>query len=152
MSDNRVHPAFAPLTRRAGLRVRAAGLCTELTDDSEQLGLLLDVSETGIRVERPHRLRPTPGRERVVQLEFEHPGIDELVWAKGVIRFDKLEPVRENGRVAGARRTSGVEIVAAASRHLRMLREFVLDLRTRDEADPLEVVHDSMWSSAFALG
>jgi len=141
-----MHPAFSPITRRAGLRVRAEGLCTELTGDDEQLGLLLDVSETGIRVERPHRAQVSNRRERVVQLEFEHPGIDELVWAKGVIRFDKLEPVREHGRITSARRTSGVEIVAAATRHLRMLREYVLDLRERQAQSTM------MWSTALAIG
>ena len=118
------------LSRRAGLRVGAVGLCNELAEEDEQLGLLLDVSEAGLRIERPHRVMRSRGNERVVQLEFEHPAVDELIWAKGVIRFDRLEPVRDELAVTRVRRTSGVEIVAAASRHLRLLREFVLDLRT----------------------
>ncbi len=118
------------LTRRAGLRVVAGGLCNELADEDEQLGLLLDVSETGLRIERPHRVMGSRGKERVVQLEFEHPAVDELIWAKGVIRFDRLEPVRDETFVTRVRRTSGVEIVAAAAKHLRLLREFVLDMRT----------------------
>jgi len=140
------------LSRRGGLRVRAGGLCTEITEDAEQLGLLLDVSEAGIRLERPHRVAPRGHRERVVQLEFEHPGTDELIWAKGVIRFDKLEPFRD-GAATKVRRTSGVEIVAAATRHLRLLREFVLDLRAK-VAPPIASCDAplSFWSTAFRLG
>ena len=131
MSDKKCHQdAGSPLSRRGGMRVHASGLCTEVADESEQLGLLLDVSEAGVRIERPH----LPGmrrqrRERVVQLEFEHPAVDELVWAKGVIRFDQLEPFDDGSGIRRVRRTSGVEIVAAASRHLKILREFVLDTR-----------------------
>ncbi|MEO6954178.1 MAG: PilZ domain-containing protein [Polyangia bacterium] len=130
MSDKNWTAPSSLISRRAGLRVAAGGLCTELAEDDEQLGLLLDVSEVGIRIERPHRLMKVRGRERVVQLEFEHPAVDELIWAKGVIRFDKLEPIRDEHDVTRVRRTSGVEIVAAASKHLRLLREFVLDLRS----------------------
>ena len=136
----------AGLSRRGGLRVEAQGLCTEITADAEQLGLLMDVSEVGIRLERPLSIQHARnGRERIVQLEFEHPCVDELIWAKGVIRFDKLEPARQaDGRVQ-VRRVSGVEIVAAAGRHLRLLRDFVLDLRK-------EVEYQPFWSTAFRLG
>ena len=155
MSDNLRTAAFSSdsaLSRRGGLRVRAGGLCTEITHDQEQLGLLLDVSEAGIRLERPLQLTRRTTRERVVQLEFEHPGIDELIWAKGVIRFDKLEPFRDGGATK-VRRTSGVEIVAAATRHLRLLREFVLDLRTKI-APPIASCDApaSFWSTAFRIG
>jgi hypothetical protein len=146
------------LTRRGGLRASAAGLCTEISEDTEQLGLLLDVSEHGLRLERPLAPSRARARERVIQLEFEHPAVDELIWAKGVIRFDRLEPLRET---AGTRvkRTSGVEIISAASRHLRLLREFVLDLRygltSRLPFVPTADVRDDMapfWSTAFRLG
>jgi hypothetical protein len=135
------------LSRRGGLRVVAQGLCSEINQEDEQLGLLVDLSEHGLRLERPHVPQPRMGRERVVQLEFEHPAVDELIWAKGVIRYDKLEPTRD-GASTKVRRISGVEIVSAASRHLRMLREFVLDLRVgmADRALP------TFWSTAFRLG
>lgn len=135
------------LSRRAGLRASAQSLCNEIAEDEEQLGLLLDVSEHGLRLERPHQWTQRRCRERVVQLEFEHPAVDELIWAKGVIRFDKLEPIRKDGRVASVRRTSGVEIVSAASRHLRLLRDYVCDLRRAlPEPEPM------IWSTALRLG
>jgi hypothetical protein len=135
------------LSKRSGLRVDAGGLCTEITGDKEQLGLLVDVSEHGLRLERPHTPQIRGPRERVVQLEFEHPAVDELIWAKGVIRFDKLEPMREQGKVK-VRRTSGVEIVSAASRHLKLLREFVCDLRKNVQKEEIQ----PFWSTAFRLG
>ena len=138
----------AVLSRRGGMRVSASGLCTEFAADTEQLGLMLDVSETGIRLERPlSGPSAMARRERVVQLEFEHPGIDELIWCKGVIRFDRLEPFRQTEGPVRVRRVSGVEIVAAAGRHLRMLRDFILDLRTA--AEPALA---PFWSTAFRLG
>jgi hypothetical protein len=137
----------AALSRRGGLRVDAEGLCTEIASDTEQLGLLVDVFEVGVRLERPLTgASPLKVRERVVQLEFEHPGIDELIWCKGVIRFDKLEPERHAGGTR-VRRVSGIEIVSAASRHLRMLRDFILDLRRAPEPEPAP-----FWSTAFRLG
>ena len=135
------------LSRRGGLRVNAGGLCTEIAEDKEQLGLLLDVSEHGLRLERPHTPQIRGPRERVVQLEFEHPAVDELIWAKGVIRFDKLEPMRDEGKIK-VRRTSGVEIVSAASRHLRLLRDFVCDLRRSVQTEEIQ----PFWSTAFRLG
>jgi hypothetical protein len=166
MSDNTHLRSFNPnpdtLTRRGGLRARASGLCTEIAGDAEQLGLLLDVSEGGLRLERPHTKFGGPRglpRERVVQLEFEHPAVDELVWAKGVIRFDRLEPMRDGMGPTRVLRTSGVEIVAAAGKHLRLLRDFVLDLRASLREEGLKALHRSaavedapLWSTAFRLG
>jgi hypothetical protein len=148
MSDNiriQTGKGREALSRRGGLRVDAEGLCTEISEDAEQLGLLLDVSELGLRLERPYQPM-TRMRDRVVQLEFEHPGVDELLWVKGVIRFDKLEPAPA-GRVT---RTSGIEIVAAAGRHLRLLRDYVAELRHR--LTPVEPEWQAGWSTGFRLG
>ncbi len=168
MSDNiRFRPSSLTndsLTRRGGVRAKATGLCTEISGEAEQLGLLLDVSESGLRLERPHMGLGGPRglpRERVVQLEFEHPAVDELIWAKGVIRFDKLEPLKDGMGPTRVLRTSGVEIVAAAGRHLRLLRDFVLDLRASLRKEGLLALHGSappveadapFWSTAFRLG
>jgi hypothetical protein len=99
-------------------RVPVSGLCNALVDEQDQYALLVDVSAHGLRLERPLRGRAEGG---LVQLEFELPGVDEILWAKGEIRFDRL---RLQGR-AQAVRTTGVRIVAAASRHLGLLRDWV---------------------------
>jgi hypothetical protein len=64
-----------------------------------------------------------------LQLEFEVPQVDEIVWATGEICFDELwrvAPDEETG-FAGMLRTSGIRLVAAAERHKRMLRDYVIE-------------------------
>ena len=95
-----------------------ASLCNAVVGEHDQFALVVDLSERGLRLERPLRGR---GEGRIVQLEFEIPEVDEIVWAKGEICFDQLragEPTRPV-------RATGVRLVAAASRHLRMIRDYV---------------------------
>jgi len=81
--------------------------------------MLVELSPNGVRLERP-----LVGRREgsIVQLEFELPDADEIIWAKGEVCFDRY---RRTHDAPGAVRTTGVRLVAAASRHLRMLREWV---------------------------
>jgi hypothetical protein len=89
-------------------------------DEREQLGLVVELSAAGLRLERPLHGRRAG---RIVQLEFELPEVDEIVWAKGEICFDRY---RRTPDAPGPVRTTGVRLVAAASRHLRMLRDWVM--------------------------
>lgn len=111
-------------TRRFSPRVPVESLCSEVAGDQVRHAHVLDVSAGGVRLQRPLG----GPRARVLQLELELPGIDEIVWASGEICFDQ---VWNAGRTAsGGRnlvRTSGVRLIAAASRHARMLREFAMD-------------------------
>ena len=108
--------------RRQGARIPVESLCAEVAAEEERFGLVVDLSEVGVRIDRP-----LSGRQpRVIQLEFEIPEIDELMWAKGETCFDRVRPSPH-----GIVRTTGVRLVAAATRHLRMLREFVVDRRER---------------------
>lgn len=111
--------------RRFCPRVPVQELCTEHDDHNERHAVIIDLSEDGMRVQRP----VGGTRSRNLQLEFEIPGIDELVWAKGEIRFDQVwqlapDPV---GGLTGLVRCSGIHLVAAAERHKRLLREYVND-------------------------
>ncbi len=112
-------------------RVPVDAMCSEVVAEREHYGLVTDLSESGLRLERPLRGRQP---ERIVQLEFELPDADEIIWAKGEICFDHLR-----NAPAGALRTSGVRLVAAATRHLRMLRDWVVAAREArrpvDESD-----------------
>jgi hypothetical protein len=109
-----------PGGRRLEPRLPAPGaFCTEVTDERERYAMVADLSPTGIRLHRPS-MGP---QERTVQVELDLPGIDELIWAKGVVCFNRV------WRAAGGPvvHTTGIEIVRAASRHLRLLREFAFD-------------------------
>ena len=106
------------LSKRLDPRIPVETLCSEVVDDREHYGMLVELSPNGVRLERP-----LIGRRdgSIVQLEFELPDADEIIWAKGEVCFDRYR--RLDG--ASAVRTTGVRLVAAASRHLRMLRDWV---------------------------
>ena len=99
-------------------RVPVASLCNAVVGEQDQFALVVDLSERGLRLERPLRGR---GEGRIVQLEFEIPEVDEIVWAKGEICFDQLRA----GEPARPVRATGVRLVAAAARPLRMIRDYV---------------------------
>ncbi len=106
------------LSKRLDPRIPVETLCSELVDDREHYGVLVELSPSGVRLERPISGR-RPGR--IVQLEFELPDADEIIWAKGEVCFDRYRA----DDAANPVRSTGVRLVAAASRHLRMLRDWV---------------------------
>jgi hypothetical protein len=116
--------------QRRGKRVPLDVMYSEYVQERQMLGMIVDASEDGLRVQR--LLKRTHTGSRVIQLEFALPGVDEMIWAKGEICFDQMW----NAKAAptGLVRTSGVRLVAAARKHMRMLREFV-----NDWAPPLEL-------------
>lgn len=89
-------------------------------------GLAVDLSSMGLRIERPYVGGPT---RREVQLEIEVPGIDEIMWAKGDVCSDVLVPTRTAaGGPMGLIRRTGYRLITAATRDLRMLKEYVFDM------------------------
>ncbi len=118
---------------RQQYRTPVETLCTEVVGDLEQYSLVTELGETGLRLQRPLYGRLS---SRIVQLEFEMPEVDELVWAKGLVCFDQLWPARDQNHF-GHRpmvRTSGVRVLAAATRHMKMLREYVMEKRLHEPA------------------
>ena len=103
-------------------RISVESLCSEVVAERERPALVVDLSEQGLRLQRP--LRGHDG-SRIIQLEFELPDADEIIWAKGEICFDQLWRASPADPV----RTSGVRLVAAASRHQRMVRDWVVAAR-----------------------
>lgn len=123
-------------------RVPVETLCSEVVDEQEQLGLVVDLSAGGLCLERPLHGRRSG---RVVQLAFELPEVDEIVWAKGEICFDRY---RRRPDAPGAVRATGVRLVAAASRHLRMLRDWVTaaaEARRALDDERFALAHASHW-------
>ena len=83
-----------------------------------------------------------------MQLEFEIPEIDEVVWAQGVIRFDEawhVPPTADIG-LAGIVRTTGIQLVTAAERHRRMLREYVVETWRARQAEAAEAAELDDWA------
>ncbi|MBA3398276.1 MAG: PilZ domain-containing protein [Deltaproteobacteria bacterium] len=124
--------------RREGPRIDVEALCWELVDGHETSGLAVDLSSTGLRIERPYAGGPT---RREVPLQIEVPGIDEVMWARGDACFDVLVQAapNERGGPLNLIRRTGYRIVLAATRDLRLLKEFVVEThRTRRVDDPLD--------------
>ncbi len=111
--------------RREGPRIDVDALCWEVADDGETPSLAIDLSQGGIKIERPY----VGGRTReAMPLQLDIPGIDEVMWARGDVCFDQLVQVNgpAGGRLGLMRRT-GYRINLGASRDRRMLREYVND-------------------------
>ena len=114
--------------RRAAPRVDVEALCSEIVGHEERPGFVIDLSGRGVRIERPYVGGPTP---RGVQLEIELPGIDEILWARGEVCFDRVRP----GPLGSLLRTTGVRLAAAAARDFRLLRDYVVELKRSREAE-----------------
>ncbi len=103
--------------RRLVPRIGVESLCNEIADGVERPGFIVDLSEHGLRIERPFTGGRTP---QVVQLELELPGVDAILWARGETCFDRVR------QVGGALvRSTGIRIAAAARHDLRLLRDYV---------------------------
>ena len=110
--------------------------------------MLLDISTEGARVERPF----IGGRiEHEVPLQIEVPGIDEVMWAKGEVVFDRLIEAKANGGPFGLIRRTGYRIAVAAARDLRMLRDYVWDMHHAQRARDAEL-HELANAACYLRG
>ena len=117
-------PAGRSEVRRLAPRIPAAGaFCTEISEFQERYSMISDVSARGLRLHRPY----SGVHSELVQLEFDLPGVDELIWAQGTVCYDSVWRSAEGLML----HTTGVRIERAAGRHLRMLREYAFDQATR---------------------
>lgn len=130
-------------TRRRMPRVGIETFCTEIVEGRERHALVADVSAEGLRLTRPFFGGPSP---RMVQLELELPGVDEILWAKGYVCFEQVrcEPT-------GVVRTSGIRLAAAAARDLRLVRDYVMDALGRHSGGTQDLAFLSH-ASRYALG
>lgn len=137
--------------RRESPRIEVEALCWELIDGRETSGLAVDLSSSGLRIERPYTGGPS---RREVPLQIEVPGIDEVMWAKGDACFDVLVPqAAPTGDAPGLIRRTGYRIALAAARDLRMLKEFVVEtdrVNRRERAMRCQVAGASAMDLGFA--
>jgi hypothetical protein len=121
------HLHVGPDARRRAPRVLTESLCNEIAGGIERPVMVVDISESGVRIERPYVGGRTP---RELQLEFELPGVDAIIWARGQTCFDQVRQVHGD-----LWRTTGIRLAAAASSDLRLLRDFVHESRRAMEID-----------------
>lgn len=114
-----------------GPRVPVETFCTVIAGKDERHATVLELSTDGIRVERPF----DPSRASpVIQLELELPEADEIVWARGHVRFARLTPmggVHPDGSPRLLCR-AGIHIAVAGLRDRALLRDYVGELRNRE--------------------
>ncbi|MSP63591.1 MAG: PilZ domain-containing protein [Myxococcales bacterium] len=118
------------LNRRDDRRVPVQTYLNEYLGDRLSRGMITNVSERGLRVQRLNR--PLHRSSRIVQLEFELPGTGETIWAKGEACFDELEltPFGASGEGPVATiHSSGIHMLAMATRHARLMRDYVIERR-----------------------
>jgi hypothetical protein len=111
--------------RRVTPRLSLSAFCWELVGGTERNGIVTDLSVEGARLERPYLGGLTPAS---VQFELEVPGIDEVIWARADACFDQViaAPLGSAaGGPLGLIRRTGFRIVAAASRDLRLIRDYI---------------------------
>ena len=123
---------------RRGPRIETEAMCWELVGRHEVSALAVDLSTMGLRVERPFTGGQT---RRDVPLQLEVPGIDEIMWASGHARFDIVVPGPNKSLV----RRTGYHLKVAASRDMRLLREFVIETARARRAEMLE------WAASITL-
>lgn len=131
-----MHTSWADL-RRLMPRIDVETFCSELVGGRDRPGLVVDLSPEGARLERPYLGGPTP---REIVLELEVPEIDEVIWARGEVCFDQVRQApRGQGGPLGLLRTTGIRLVSAAMRDLRMLRECVIEThRARQKVERVD--------------
>ena len=114
--------------RRLSPRISVVGTCGVASEHDLHPAEMVDLSSMGIRLER--RFDRTNAR-RTVQLEIALPDVDEVVWASGHVTFAHLSPMggRDETGQPHLWCRAGIQLDAAARRDLRLLREYVFEIR-----------------------
>lgn len=116
--------------RRLAPRITVDGLCGVVANDELRHASMMDLSMTGVRLERP--FDPKTAR-KIVQLEIDLPGVDEVIWARGVVTFASLTPLGGTTPDGQPRFwcRAGLRLEDVCRRERRMLLEYVVEnLRT----------------------
>jgi hypothetical protein len=137
--------------RRLAPRIDVETFCSEVVGPRDHPGMVIDLSAEGARFERPYAGGPTP---REIVLEMEVPEVDEVIWVRGEVCFDQIRQAPAGlGGSLGLIRTTGLRLVTAAARDLRMLRDCVFELyRTRHRSDVEDPSHALIDAACYARG
>jgi hypothetical protein len=133
-----------PDPRRLHPRIDLEALCWEVVGEHESSALVVDLSLDGARLERPF----LGGRiEREVPLQIEVPGLDEVMWARGDVVFDRLVPdSTPAGGPFGLLRRTGYRLALVAARERRWLRDYLFEMNRALRAAEPELVLASCYA------
>lgn len=113
--------------RRFGFRIDLEIFLNQYVRDRPFRALTQNLSETGLylnRVHLPAGSRPLP-ETRDVGLEFELPGTSEVIWARGRVCYEAVDPYFHG---------AGIQFVAMPRVHARLLRDFCVEARRAELA------------------
>lgn len=106
--------------RRSGYRVPLEMFLNQFVGDRLVRGLTTNIGPTGLYLQTARPLRSQLPSAQVVGLEFELPGVGEVIWARGEICY-----AANDAYATGA----GIRFTGMASLHERMLRDYCIEAR-----------------------
>jgi hypothetical protein len=117
--------------RRRAPRISVSGFCGVAVDNDLHHASLTNLSTMGLRVEGPYR--PSDGQRRVLQLEIELPGVDEVLWASAIVTRAVVTPLRTpSDETPRFWCRAGLRLDATSRSERRLLQDYVIDsLRAR---------------------
>ena len=114
--------------RRRASRISIDGLCGVVAKDDLTHASLRDLSDVGVRLERVFDPKTATS---IVQLEIELPGIDEVVWARAVVKHAVLTPLP--GRTPEGQPRfwcrAGLRLGGVCRAERQMLHDYVFETR-----------------------
>ncbi len=118
--------------RRLGFRIPLEMFLNQYAQDRPHRGLTVNISETGLFVNKV--LAPMLRGGRVVGLEFELPGTGEVVWARGEVCYDTLDDYFHG---------QGIRFAGMARAHQKLIRDYCIERRRARLAALLERIRRS---------
>jgi len=104
--------------RRFGNRVPLEIFLNEYVADRPHRCLSVNVSESGLYV---HKLiQPIHRASPVVGVEFELPGTNEIIWARGDVCYDTLDDYFHG---------TGIRITGIPQKHAHLMHDYIFELR-----------------------
>lgn len=107
--------------RRLGYRVPLEMFLTQYIHERPFRGLTANISDTGLYLETVKAAGPHLGPDNTtVGLEFELPGTNEVIWARGEVCYDRLDHYTLGW---------GVRFTAMPRIHARLVRDYCIEAR-----------------------
>jgi len=108
-----------PSDRRIGVRVPVEMFLNQYVQDKPFRSLTSNISESGVYLNMA-KGAPFCRDSRVVGLEFELPGTQETIWARGEVCYDAIDSYFHG---------AGVKFTDMPRLHARMLRDYCVEKR-----------------------
>lgn len=106
--------------RRQGLRMPLQLFLNTYSEDKTERCMSLNISPDGIFLNR--LFQPETQDPSTVVMEFQLPGMSEVIWAKGEVCYDKTDEYFHK---------TGVRFTTIAKKHRELLKDYINDYRVK---------------------